>query len=50
MAETYVSNKKTDNSEYYSIENFSNKRNASAVWAEGNDLTNYQSNYKIWDT
>ena len=48
--EIYVQNRKTQNNEYYSIENFSNKRNVSAVWAEGNDLTNYQSNYKIGDT
>lgn len=45
--ETYVSDHKmeNDNPEYYLIENFSNKRNASSVWAEGNDLTNYQSDY-----
>ena len=48
--ETYVTNNRTQNDEYYSIINFSNKRNASAVWAEGNDLTNYQSNYKIGST
>ena len=48
--ETYVTNNRTQNNEYYSIINFSNKRNASAVWAEGNDLTNYQSNYKIGNT
>ena len=47
MVETYVSNRKTDNSEYYSIENFSNKRNASAVWTEGNDLSNWQNDYMI---
>ena len=35
---------------YYSIENFSNKRNVSAVWTEGNDLTEWQQDYMIGNT
>ena len=38
---------KSDTTGYYNITNFSNKRNASAVWSEGNDLTHYQDNYYV---
>ena len=38
---------KSDTTGYYNITNFSNKRNVSAVWSEGNDLTHYQDNYYV---
>lgn len=34
---------------YYGILNFSNKRKASAVYSYGNDLTNYQAPYYVYD-
>lgn len=33
----------------YGIANFSNRRNTSAVWCQGNDLTGYQSEKYVYD-